>query len=83
MVKYGRWTREEARAEARAERVRGHIEQVEGRHSLEYWAENTPLLETVKRIEDHFPDALEPLRVFDPQRRCRKCGGKGQGQVDH
>ena len=28
------------------------------------------------RAVEHYPDALGPLEVFDPGRRCAKCAGK-------
>ena len=75
-VKIGPYTREGFRLEGKIERLDRHIEGVEGREPLEFWEAHRKTLAAAPQIEKHFPDAIEPLEVFDPARRCRKCGGK-------
>jgi len=62
--------------DGKTERLDRRIEGVEGREPAEFWAAHARTLEAAPQIEAHFPDALEPLEVYDPARRCRKCGGK-------
>ena len=82
VLKYGRWTKEGARAEGKIERLRSHIDQVQTREAEEFWAEHQPLLQAAPQIEEHFPDVLEELEVFDPARRCPKCRGKAKAMYE-
>src|ERR1039458_2840762 len=66
------------RLAGKIERLTSHIEGVEGREPEEFWAEHQPLLQAIPQIEAHFPEALVPLEVYDPARRCRKCAGKAR-----
>src|ERR1039458_3395125 len=56
------------------DRLTSHIEGVEGREPEEFWAEHQPLLQAVEQIEQHYPEALVPLEVHNPNGRCPKCG---------
>lgn len=75
-VKVGPYTAGGFRLADKIARLDNHIEGVEGRQPLEFWEKHQKTLEAAAQIEAHFPDAIEPLEVFDPLRRCRKCGGK-------
>ena len=72
----GPFTVEGFRLAGKIERLASHIEGVESRESEEFWAEHQPLLRAAEQIEAHYPEALLPLEVHDPNGRCPKCGGK-------
>lgn len=73
---YGRWSPEGTRAERKVGELRAHIEEVEGRQPLEFWEAHLATLQAAEQIEVHYPDALVPLEIHNPNGRCRKCGGK-------
>jgi hypothetical protein len=74
----GPFSTEGFRLAGKIERLTSHIEGVEGREPEEFWAEHQPLLQAIPQIEAHFPEALVPLEVYDPARRCRKCAGRAR-----
>jgi len=74
--KLGPFTKEGFGLAGKIERLTTHIEGVEAREPLEFWETHLKTLDAAPQIEAHFPDALTPLEVFDPARRCPKCGGK-------
>jgi len=74
----GPFTQEGLRLSDKIARIGRHIEGGEGREPLEFWEAHRKTLEAAPQIEKHFPDAIEPLEVFDRARRCRKCGGKSK-----
>jgi hypothetical protein len=69
----GPFSTEGFRLAGKIERLTSHIENVEGREPEAYWAEHQPIL---VQIAAHYPDALVPLEVHNPNGRCPKCGGK-------
>lgn len=78
----GPFSTEGFRLAGKIERLSSHIEGVEGREPEEFWAEHQPLLQAIPQIEAHYPDALIPLELYDPARRCRKCGGKARASYE-